>query len=213
MTVMAERRRVDQPATDQPRSPLEALWPAEDRPLTVDDLERLPDDGNRYELVDGILHVTPSPYNNHQFVVTRLTMILGSWCPIGLDLLGGPGINLASDLHRIPDLVVVPRMPLESAFVTKPLLLAIEVASRSTQQLDRTSKKQDYAAFGIESYWIVVTDQDRPSVTAFELRGTKYEQIALAAGDESFEAMRPFPVTLVPSVLVADGDEWRSLIR
>jgi Uma2 family endonuclease len=56
------------------------IWPTEDRPLTVEDLRRLPDDGNRYELVDGVLEVTPAPFVNHERVVSRLQYLLQSRC-------------------------------------------------------------------------------------------------------------------------------------
>ena len=45
--------------------------------FTVDDLETFPDDGNRYELLDGVLLVTPAPGNAHQVVASRLQVRLG----------------------------------------------------------------------------------------------------------------------------------------
>lgn len=56
-------------------------------------------------------------------------------------------------------------------------------------------------------------DADRPSITAFALAGKKYEEVALVAGDELFEPDRPYAVSIVPRLLVADGRERRSLLR
>ena len=185
------------------------VWPTEDRPLTVEDLSRLPDDGNRYELVDGVLEVTPAPFVNHERVVSRLLYLLQSHCPNGLEVLGPVGVNLAPDLHRIPDLVVIREETCEPDYLTRPPVLAVEVASRSTRKRDRTRKFGEYEAFGIETHWIVEPEFDRPSLTAYELRSGCYEQVGLAAGDEAFRAERPFPVTIVPALLVASGSAWK----
>ena len=56
-------------------------WPAIGRPFTVDDLDRMPDDGRRYELVDGVLIVSPAPANPHQFVVGELLFVLRAGLP------------------------------------------------------------------------------------------------------------------------------------
>ena len=56
---------------------------ASERPLTVDDLARIPDDGRRYELVDGRRDVSPAPSLIHSTVDTRLTYLLISLCPKG----------------------------------------------------------------------------------------------------------------------------------
>src|SRR5690242_10914995 len=86
---------------------LSDVWPREDRPLTVEDLLRLPDDGNRYELVGGVLEVSPPPLNPHNRVTHRLQVILEDHLPEGLEVLAGSGVNLANDHHRIPDIIVV----------------------------------------------------------------------------------------------------------
>ncbi len=186
------------------------VWPMEDRPLTVDDLRRLPDDGNRYEIVDGVLEVTPAPLGNHERAVARLEYALQRHCPEGLEILGGVGVNLASDLHRIPDLVVIREDQFEGGYQTKPPILAVEVASRSTRKRDRTKKLREYEAFGIETYWIVEPEFERPSLTAYELAGGRYKQVGLVAGSETYHADKPFPVTVVPALLVVSGNEWRS---
>jgi Uma2 family endonuclease len=186
------------------------VWPMEDRPLTVDDLERLPDDGCRYEIVDGVLEVTPAPLGNHERAVARLEYLLQCHCSDEFEVLGGAGVNLAPDLHRIPDLIVIREELFEGDYQTKPPVLAIEVASRSTRKRDRTKKFREYEAFGIESYWIVEPEFDHPNLTAYELAGGRYKQVALVAGNEVFHADKPFSITIVPDMLLAPGKAWRS---
>src|SRR5215469_5752832 len=79
----------------------------DDRPLTIEDLDLMPDDGNRYELDDGVLVVSPAPANVHQLVVSRLQMLLGASCPAGLLVVSGNGVAVSASQYRIPDLVVV----------------------------------------------------------------------------------------------------------
>jgi Uma2 family endonuclease len=189
------------------------LWPSEDRTLTVDDLVREPEDGNRYELADGILQVMPPPLFGHQRVLSRLVVLLALACPAGFEAVMTPRVSLASDLRRVPDFAVFSQSHPADSAVAEPPRLVVEVSSRSTANLDRTTKKREYAAAGVESYWIVTSYGDRPSLRAFELTGKRYDQVDLATGDESFEASRPFPVTVVPRMLVADGTAWRSLLR
>ena len=177
----------------------------DDRPLTVEDLDLLPDDGNRYELDDGVLVVSPAPALNHQLVVHRLSVLLERARTDEYVVLPGPGVEMARYQYRTPDLVVVraTSFGFEDVSVTRPPVLAIEVASPSTALYDRNRKKDVYASFGIASYWIVMPSLDNPAVTAFELRRGRYSEVAYVAGDEVFRAVRPFPVDVVPAALVA----------
>jgi len=176
-----------------------------DRPLTIDDLDLLPDDGSKYELDDGLLVVSPAPAFNHQLVVTRLTTMLAVQAPPVFLVVGGPGVEMSRIQYRIPDLVVVrlSDVHFEDKTVTKPPALAIEVTSPSTALYDSNRKKDVYARFGIESYWIVKPDLTEPSITAFELRWGEYTVAAEASGDDTFRAVKPFACEIVPSELVA----------
>ena len=70
------------------------VWSGQDRALTVEDMENMPDDEFRYELDDGVLIVSPAPSTLHQFAVARLTVILSAACPAGLVVLPGVGVNI-----------------------------------------------------------------------------------------------------------------------
>ncbi|HUZ53365.1 MAG TPA: Uma2 family endonuclease [Streptosporangiaceae bacterium] len=177
----------------------------DDRPLTVEDLDLLPDDGNRYELDDGVLVVSPAPAINHQLVLARLTVLLEEARPAEFLVLPGPGVEMSKFQYRIPDLAVVhiDAIDIDGKSVTNPPVLAIEIASPSTAIYDRNRKKEVYAGFGIASYWIVTPSLDKPRLVALELRRGSYREAAEVSGDEVFVAVRPFAVEIVPSALVA----------
>jgi Uma2 family endonuclease len=179
-------------------------WPDTGQLFTVDDLERMPNDGRRYELVDGVLIVSPAPGVPHQVVLRELVVLLHVACPRDLGVVPGPGVRMSDDTELIPDLVVVHRDQLTPRRVTRPPLLAIEIQSPSTALFDLNTKKAVYERFSIGSYWIVVPDPDQPELTAFELRDGQYRQVAHVTGGQPFRAQQPFPVEIVPANLVED---------
>src|SRR5215469_7050919 len=178
------------------------VWSDQDRALTVEDMENMPDDEFRYELDDGVLIVSPAPSNLHQRVVFRLAQVLDAACPPEFEVVPGVGVNISRYQHRVPDVAVVPADSMDTVFQVVPPLLAVEVASPCTRLYDRNRKKDVYEQFGVPSYWIVEPDRDKPELIVFELSEGTYQQVARVASDEAFEAARPFPVTVTPSALV-----------
>ena len=181
------------------------VWSGQDRMLTVEDMENMPDDEFRYELDDGVLIVSPAPTTLHQLAVARLTVILSAASPAEMVVLPGVGVNISKFQHRVPDLAVVRADRLETVFQETPPGLVVEVASPRTRLYDGNRKKDVYQGFGIPAYWIVEPDRDRPELTVFELRSSTYEQVAHVTGDEEYRALVPFPVTIVPASLVTVG--------
>jgi Uma2 family endonuclease len=178
-------------------------WPAPGKPFTVADLGRMPDDGRRYELLDGVLLVSPRPGNPHQEVAAELLGLLRAACPAGLRALPEPAVQFSRETEFAPDLVVIRQEQVNAAKCTEPPLLVVEVRSPSTALFDLNLKKAAYERFGVESYWVVVPDLDKPEVIGFELAGGRYREAAHVTGGETFAAVRPFPIEVVPSRLVA----------
>lgn len=173
------------------------------RPFTVDDLEAMPDDGNRYELIDGMLLVSPAPSWEHQEMAFALGVHLRAACPCDQRVLVAPfAVQTALDSEVQPDVIAARYVDFRSKNLPVAPLLAAEVLSRSTRLVDRNLKKAHYERIGVTSYWIL--DPDEPgALTAFELDDNgRYRQIAHVEGDEEFTAMRPFPVTVVPARLL-----------
>ena len=77
------------------------------KPLTYDDLQAMPDDGHRYELIDGVLIVTPSPRHLHQRAVASLLVLLHDASPSEIEVLTGPFDYVVSDVTVLePDVIV-----------------------------------------------------------------------------------------------------------
>lgn len=171
------------------------------RELTRADLDRLPDDGHRYELIDGVLVVTPAPRVSHQTIAGNLYLLLRAAASGGLVVLFAPvDVVLAENTVLQPDLVVAPK----DAFTEKDLpvapLLAVEVLSPSTRGIDLLLKKEPLERAGCQYYWVV--DPEPPSVTAWRLVGGAYQQVAHVVGAELFEVDAPFAVSFAPASLV-----------
>jgi Uma2 family endonuclease len=128
------------------------------RRFTVDEVDAFPADGNRYELLDGILFVTPAPLPGHEEVVLRLLMLLA------LHLRPWPDVHLApqSEVVLRPDHKLQPDLQIYRAERIPPSWsavddrwLAVEVASPSTRRYDREYKLEAYLALGLREVWLV----------------------------------------------------------
>jgi Uma2 family endonuclease len=177
------------------------------RPLTVDDLEAMPDDGHRYELLDGTLLVTPGPAWEHQEVGTSLLVVLRNARPPEFTVLPAPfavTFGLA-DTELQPDVFVARYSDMRHRNLPAAPVLAVEVLSPSTSLVDRNLKKAAYERFGVESYWIV--DPINRTLHAFELRDGSYHQVADLQRDDIHDFERPFPVRVSMPAL------WEELDR
>jgi Uma2 family endonuclease len=170
-------------------------------PFTVEELDRLPDDGRRYELLDGVLVVSPRPTTVHQVVEGRLWGVLSSACPEDLVVVPEPALQLSASREFAPDLVVVPIDDVGGAKITSPPLLVVEIRSPSTAIIDLNRKKTAYERFGVPSYWIVDPDLAQPEVTVFELRDGHYATVAVTT--TPFTVELPFPMTVTPAQLTS----------
>ena len=174
------------------------------RPFTVDDLEAMPDDGNRYEVIDGMLIVTPVPGWLHQEMGLTIYVALRAACWRDLRVTAAPfALRTAHDSEVQPDVLVTRYVDLTPKNLPVAPLLVVETLSPSTALHDRNTKKAHYERMGVPSYWLL--DPTAPgALTVFELRHGAYVQVAHVVGDEPHAAERPFPVTVVPARLL-DG--------
>ena len=130
---------------------------------TADMVRQLPDDGRRYETVDGELFVNPAPRLWHQRVVRRLTRSLEDYMktyPLGEVLQSPADISWAPDVLVQPDVFVahIDDARTNDWAQVQRLLLAIEVLSPSSKRADRRVKRALYQRVGIPDYWVVDID-------------------------------------------------------
>jgi Uma2 family endonuclease len=131
----------------------------ETRPWTRDELERLPDDGNRYEVVRGELFVTPPPSTRHEEIVSVVADILRRYiepAKLGVVRLGTNAVVL-EDSQVEPDILVRARIfPTPATWDGMPTpFLIVEVLSPSTRRRDLVAKRALYLDAGVAEYWIV----------------------------------------------------------
>lgn len=146
--------------------------------LTVADLEAMPDDGRRYELIGGAIVMTPAPGVDHQRVSRRLQRLLeDAWAE--MEIFDAPiDLDLPEEQRVQPDLVAVERGR-TGRRLSLPVVLVVEIVSPGSQTNDRVTKRATYAAAGIPAYWIV--DHDGGTITCLVLEGADYRVVAEGA--------------------------------
>ncbi len=131
---------------------------------TVDLLDTLPDDGKRYEIIDGDLFVTPSPNVGHQRVVGTLYLRLRTYverAAVGEAILSPADIRSGQRTSVQPDVFVVRgdvRLGQRGWPEVKDLLLAVEVVSPGSTRADRGAKRLLFQRARVDEYWIVDVD-------------------------------------------------------
>ena len=123
------------------------------------DLERMPDDGNRYEVVRGALFVTPPPSTRHEELVYVIANHLRRYVDaVGIGQVhSGKSAVVFDDSHAEPDILVRKRaVPLPETWDEMPMpVLVVEILSKSTRLRDAKEKRALYLDAGIAEYWIV----------------------------------------------------------
>src|ERR1035438_3937363 len=128
---------------------------------TADDLDLLPDDGNRYEVVEGELFVTPAPLLPHQAVSAGLHARLHAFVRaqrVGWAFYAPGDVHVNSRSRVLPDIFVVPRttMRMPKSWKDAPTpILVVEILSDSTARRDLGAKRRLYHRAGVAEYWIV----------------------------------------------------------
>lgn len=156
----------------------------------------LPNDGRRYQILDGVLEVAPASATAHQFTVVMLRHILvGYVLRHGLGLILTSPVDVLLSAHSIvqPDIVFIAEARLEEILFPENIRgapdLMVEVLSPSTARIDRRTKLDLYARHGVAHYWLL--DPVRHTATAHELNGTVYRAGPTLRGDDTLRA-EPF---------------------
>lgn len=162
-----------------------------ERLLTVADLDAFPDDdGNRYELIEGVLYVSTAPGLPHQLVLQNLQLELGLFLrenPIGV-IVPGPGTILSNYDAVIPDIVIIRNERWDNVTseqrVTAAPDIVVEILSPGAEnrRRDLQVKRKLYAKYGVAEYWIV-DNQDR-SIVIYCLENQNLENFITLRDDD-----------------------------
>jgi Uma2 family endonuclease len=192
MTTILGRVPIVTPANDVP-GPEQGRW-------TYKDYAALPDDGRRYEIVDGVLFMTPSPTEGHQTAAGRLFYYLLTYVEfqgLGRVYMAPFDVELAPYVLVQPDVLVVLNANQEiitpSRIIGTPDLV-VEVASPGTVAYDHRKKQDAYARAGVSEYWIV--DPIAHTIDVLVLEAGTYDSLGV------FEGQALLPSRIVPELPV-----------
>lgn len=161
----------------------------DDRPLTIEDLDLIPDDGNRYEIMQGELIVSPAPNDTHQLVLGRLHVALAmanTAASFGSVRLGPRDIKLSENNIVEPDLLVYrtsQRVLSNERFFDGAPAFVVEIVSPFSGSRDRVRKAALYMTSGVEEYWVVEPDSKRILVHLASRKGTNPEIVTVGTLD------------------------------
>jgi Uma2 family endonuclease len=167
--------------------------------VSYTDLAQAPEDGRRYELYDGEVHVVPSPLPRHQIVSNRVASLLESYVAAhgGTYLVTPIDIVFSEYDVLMPDLVFFVEARMHLVQLDAPIRhapdLAVEILSPSTAATDRGRKMQMFARYGVREYWIIDPAEERLEI--YTLAPGGYELAHVATG--------PF---LIRSPLLPEGN-------
>ncbi len=185
----------DRMATNTPtlEQPVEAFPPASGV-WTYADYLKLPDDGKRYEILEGSLIEMPSPIGIHQLILSKLTFFITSWVlkhSLGFCLVAPMDVVLENVTSVVqPDLLFIANdqkqiFDKEGAVKGSPRLL-VEILSPSIARYDRADKLAVYEQAGVKEYWII--NPKTRSLEVYYLEATEYAQVGEFTGDEKPES-------------------------
>lgn len=162
--------------------------------LTYDDYLRLPNDGKRYEILEGEIFVSPSPVTKHQIISANLLAILHQHVrrhKLGVVLSAPTDVVLSYTNVVQPDLLFVSNA--RKNIITEKNIqgapdLIVEILSETSAEQDRTAKKQIYARHGVKEYWLIDPDRETVEVYKLEPKRRVFQHIATYQRDEILQS-------------------------
>jgi Uma2 family endonuclease len=176
--------------------------------FSYEDLQHIPPDRNRYEIVDGELFVTPSPITLHQRIVGNLYAQL--WQHVRKHRLGEvfvAPLDVVFTFSTVlePDVIFVSRSRLHivgEKNLAGPPDLVVEVLSESTAKLDREIKPKQYALYGVSEFWRI--DPDGKTLEILRLKEGEYELAARLGFGDTLTSL------LFPGLSLSVSSLWES---
>jgi Uma2 family endonuclease len=192
--IMTTFKRSDEPIrADHVAGPPQGQW-------TYKHYAEIPDDGQRYEILDGVLYMSPAPSGPHQRTDLRIGYYLLTYIEfvgLGIVLTAPFDVELSFSNVVQPDVIVLLKENshryISSRIVGAPDLV-IEVTSPGTSRYDRKQKSRAYAQAGVKEYWIVHPLEH--TVEVFVLEAGKYCSVGVFSGEQTIpsQVIPHFPV-------------------
>ncbi|MEH0929433.1 Uma2 family endonuclease [Micromonospora sp. CPCC 205558] len=176
-------------------------WQPPERGWREQDLFDLPADGNRYEIIDGSLHVTPPAGPEHHELADEIRMALRQAAPAGWRVIREIGVHVPGG-NLIPDLTALrPGAPRGRMWADPAdIALVLEVESTGSRRHDRFTKPALYAEAGVPHYWRVERGNFGPVIYRYRLgEGEHYELLGTLGPDNPVNVDEPWSMKLDPS--------------
>jgi Uma2 family endonuclease len=171
-------------------------WTAPEGDWTEPDLHLFPQDGHRYEIVDGSLHVAPPAPRWHDDLVGAVVSTLRSAAPPGWWVCDRLGVGLKGS-NLVPDVTVLrPRSSGATWSDPADVALVVEIETAATRRYDEVLKPTLYAEAGIRDYWRI---EPGPVLHAYELEAGRFRPRGCVEGAEQIRLDAPYPVRITPS--------------
>lgn len=182
-------------------TPIQGRW-------TYQDYLKLPDDGKRYEIIEGVLYVANAPTADHQFTVTEISRQIGNWVMsrrLGRVLVAPFEVHLTQRSRPVqPDVLFVsaerwPSGPVPHFDGASDLI--VEVISPNRVRVDRVTKFTAYEAAGVREYWIA--NPHTRTVEVYTLGGSEYALLGEFTGDDPLHSTVLEGMEMIASTLFA----------
>ncbi|GBC75866.1 hypothetical protein HRbin07_00058 [bacterium HR07] len=176
--------------------------------LTYDDYLRLPNDGKRYEILEGEIFVSPSPATKHQIISMNLSAILHQHVrqhKLGIVLSAPTDVVLSYTNVVQPDLLFISNA--RKNIITEKNIqgapdLIVEILSETSAEQDRTTKKQIYARHGVKEYWLIDPDHETVEVYKLDTKRRAFQHVATYQSDEVLQS------ALFPHLAITLAELW-----
>lgn len=176
--------------------------------MTADEYLALGETSERYELIDGVVVMSPSPFLPHIEIAVEISFQLKAYARKGerLRVFADADLRVNPATVYRPDLAVCRpgRLPPNAKRLTVVPDLVVEVLSRSSKALDLITKRQDYARFGVREYWVV--DPEKGTIRCWRSQGADYLESPIEGDALVSSAIPGFTLDLRPvRELIAPG--------
>lgn len=131
--------------------------------FTSADLALMPEDGNRYEIIEGELFVSGQPTWEHQYTISRFIQFMSNWKDQSQSgsVVATPGLVFADDDDVVPDVVWISNERLATALdasrhlvVAPELVIEVPSPGAASERRDKDIKLRLYSRHGVHEYWI-----------------------------------------------------------